>query len=622
MNSVIITWLCGFWRVFVGIFTKSGLYAAFIKIYERVSSWWNNGMIVGFLKRDDRFGMERHSILYKLTRLPFGIVEYIEKYVGAKLKQIIDDSFFVGCAKAFMNNALALNTRFIGCIVLAAAISYELLRMSVSVPMAAVFTLGFVLLLTDRNITEFFEGSKLVTFCLKSVGFGKVDWNFYDVNDLKKTKALAYAVLVGIASGVLGTVSPVLGLALPIGIIGIFTVFAYPIVGVAAAVAATPFVPTMVLAGLCVLTFGSLIVKALTTNGFKWKFDSTGMMLIAFLIFMLVSSLFSFSPKKSILVWGMYLIFIGFYFVIINTADSEEKIHSILKLFVLAGALVCLYGAMQYVFGWNTSNAWIDEDMFEQATMRAYSTMENPNVFGEYLLLLIPLSAVFMLKKSPNKLTNLIYAGIFLLSLLCMVFTQSRGCWLGLILTAMIFVTFYHGKLWGLLPLVLIVLPFVIPETMTERMMSIGNTEDSSTSYRVFIWLGTFEMLKDFWVGGIGMGEGAFRSVYPLYSYNAIIAPHSHNTFLQLLVEGGIGALLIFLSFVTVVLRKLYMIYGSGKKSGYKRLFALAIGSGICGFLLQSMFDYTFYNYRMMAMFFMIIALGVSLGNVKEETYD
>ena len=43
----------------------------------------------------------------------------------------------------------------------------------------------------------------------------------------------------------------------------------------------------------------------------------------------------------------------------------------------------------------------------------------------------------------------------------------------------------------------------------------------------------------------------------------------------------------------------------------------LAIGSGTCGFLLQSMFDYTFYNYRVMAIFFMVMAFGTALKYIK-----
>jgi O-antigen ligase len=245
--------------------------------------------------------------------------------------------------------------------------------------------------------------------------------------------------------------------------------------------------------------------------------------------------------------------------------------------------------------------------------------MENPNVLGEFLLLMIPLSAVFMLKEKFTKLSKYFFTVAFLAGCLCMLLTQSRGCWLGLILCTALFVTFYNGKLWTLIPFVILALPFVMPEAMVARMMSVGNMEDSSTSYRVFIWRGTFKMLKDFWLGGIGMGEGAFRLVYPLYSYNGIIAPHSHNTFLQLLVEGGIGALLIFITIMAVFIKKISVSFSTAKKGSYIGLLALAIVSGVIGFLLQSMFDYTFYNYRMMAMFFMIIAIGMSFKYIEED---
>ena len=62
----------------------------------------------------------------------------------------------------------------------------------------------------------------------------------------------------------------------------------------------------------------------------------------------------------------------------------------------------------------------------------------------------------------------------------------------------------------------------VLPKTITDRIMSIGNMGDSSTSYRVYIWYGTINMLKDFWITGIGIGESAFRGVYPIYSFNTI----------------------------------------------------------------------------------------------------
>lgn len=622
MNSLILSWLCGAWHTFAAAFCESGIYKIFLKIYNAFSKWWYGSSIMNCLKSDERQGMERASLLYKIIHFPFCVIELVGKKLGEFLKKSIEESFIINLFKRFMNNALALNTRLLGVMLLSALTVHEVLAASFSIWALAVAAGGIILTLSDYNITDFFADSKIVNFCLSSLGFNSINWNFYDKTEISGVSSIVCALIVGAISGFVGMVSPLLGIALPVGIVGMSTVLAYPIVGVFGALVSAPFVPTMVLAGLCALTFVSLLVKSLITENFRWKVDSVGVALGFFLLFMLISSVFSFAQAKSIMVWGMYLIFVGFYFVIINTVKTKEQVYAILKVFVIAGALVSLYGILQYVLGWNTSNAWIDEEMFEQATMRSYSTMENPNVLGEFLLILIPVTAVFMIKPPAKKLEKWVYVIMFLMGLLCMIFTQSRGCWLGLILTAMIFVTFYNGRLWGLLPIALIALPFIMPQTMVERMMSIGNTEDSSTSYRVFIWLGTIEMLKDFWVGGIGMGEGAFRSVYPMYSYNAIIAPHSHNTFLQMLVEGGIGALLIFITSMVIVLKRLSVIFRSDRKNSMASLLALAIGSGICGFLLQSMFDYTFYNYRMMAMFFMVIALGMSLQYVKEEAND
>ena len=244
--------------------------------------------------------------------------------------------------------------------------------------------------------------------------------------------------------------------------------------------------------------------------------------------------------------------------------------------------------------------------------------MENPNVLGEYLLLAIPLSIFLVLNSGFKTLEKWFFMGTAAAGTLCMILTQSRGCWIGLFVTAVIFVTFYNGRLWGLLPFAILALPFILPQTMIDRFMSVGNLEDSSTSYRVFIWLGTISMLRDFWIGGIGMGEGAFRSVYPFYSYNSIIAPHSHNLYLQLLTEGGIGALIIFLIVIAVYLKKMSVTFSEKGKNSKDGIFALTSICAVLGFLVQSMFDYTFYNYRMMSMFFMVIALSCCLWNFKE----
>jgi len=623
MNSVIFKLLCKFWISFSNAFLNSFTYKIFDKVYTSISKSWANSRIISFFRKDEICGQEKHSVLYKCLLLPFNFFELVGKKFGSKIKKSINQSFIINVSYDFMNNILALNSRVLGIFILSFVVTNQVINRNFSILPIVLTVVGLFFLLVDYNITDFFSESKFIKFLLKCFGFYDVSWDFYEKESLKKVFPLIISILLGCLSAVFKEKSIVF-MAIPVvSYVGIFLVLKYPLVGIFATFFLAPFIPTMLLAGLVLFTGFSYIVYSVSNGLDRWKVDGVGVGLSIFLLFMLASSIFSFSRNTSILVWGLYLIFIAFYFVITNAVVTKAQIYNLLKIFVIAGIIVSIYGVLQYIFKWDTSNAWIDEDMFESATMRAYSTMENPNVLGEYLLLTIPLTAFFLLKKENTILERLVWLFALGVGIICMVFTQSRGCWIGLFAATAIFLTFYNGKLWGLLPFFLLLLPFVIPDAMIDRFLSVGNLEDSSTSYRVFIWLGTIQMLKDFWLGGIGMGEGAFRNVYPLYSYNSIIAPHSHNLYLQLLVEGGIVALLIFLVTMIIFVKKLSRVYINSGRKDEDSILSLAIVSGVIGFLIQSLFDYTFYNYRMMAMFFMIISVAMVLCSIKGvKEYD
>ena len=53
-------------------------------------------------------------------------------------------------------------------------------------------------------------------------------------------------------------------------------------------------------------------------------------------------------------------------------------------------------------------------------------------------------------------------------------------------------------------------------------------------------------------------------------------------------------------------------------KRAWTQCLALALGSGVIGFLAQSMFDYTFYNYRVMVSYsLLVLGLGLALKHLK-----
>lgn len=586
-------------------------------VVENVNNWvkkrWDSSLIMNFLKKDRKNNAV--GIMERIIFAPFTFLEFLQRKIGTSLSDKIESSAICEAARDYTHNFMAVNTRFWGIMLFSATGIYNILKFSatgfVNKYIVAVMVISVLMICLNMNVMGFLNGSRVVDFIKACAGVENVRFDFYAEDRTRGAFRLVGAMIVGIATGAAVFISPIAGALIPFALFGVLLVLQYPVCGVYAAMFIAPLIAfsSMPLAGVCVLTMMSLAVKSVCVQGFKWRRTGVGVAIALFLAVMFISSLFSFARMSSLTVWLMYFIFVNFYFAIINTVDTRDKLCGLIRLFVISGAIVALYGVMQYAFGWTTSNAWIDEEMFENETMRVYSTLANPNVLGEYLLLVLPAALVFFLKDKAKSLSKWVYLVISAIMFLCLILTQSRGCWLGFMVTVAVFVTFYEGRWWALVPLALCIVPFVMPQTFMDRLLSIGDMNDSSTSYRVFIWMGSMGILRNYLLGGIGMGERAFSAVYPLFSYNAVIAPHAHNTFLQLLVEGGIAALVVFVAVIVMFFRSAHRVYKKRHKKSRVSAMVLGISSGVAGFLFQSMFDYTFYNYRVMAVFFMMIAV-------------
>lgn len=391
------------------------------------------------------------------------------------------------------------------------------------------------------------------------------------------------------------------------------SIFTKPIIWLSLTVFLTPFLPTMVCVAMLIFTGLTLGLKLLTTPDMKLKYSKVNVWLLIFILIVGITAFTSISLEESLNIALVMIAFAFAYFIIINTIENKKQFKLILYLFVIAAALSAVYGIYQYIFGDVYSQAWLDAEMFEDIKMRVYSTFENPNVYGEYLILAIPIAvSLFWTEKGFWRKTFLL--GIVAITTLAMVLTFSRGCWLGILLALAILAIIIDRRFIILGLIGIMCLPFVLPDTIIQRFTSIGDMSDSSTSYRVYIWMGSLAMLKDYWFSGVGLGETSFNTIYPLYSYNNIQAPHSHNLFLQIVSQFGILGLIMFLGVV-------YNFYKEATISMLKKKNILLAGilAGMTGFFLESMFDYTWYNYRVILIFWMVLAFGIVASKLGEN---
>lgn len=605
------------WLFIWNFIKQSFVYRLLRSCYDGISGAWQRSIITDFFRREHfSDGSSEKSVFGRILHSPFTFLTWLQKVCGSKLKKKIETSYIVRFCNIYLHNLLAFNSRFIGILMVGAALGSVIASVSRggqgSIAMYAVLIVGAAVSITNINLTEFLADSwiaKLIQH-LSGIEFG---YKFYDKGFTVKVSRLWIAAFVGIIAGIAGgMLGPVMGIGVIVGLFAVFLVLKSTLAGVYMTVFLAPLVPTMAMVGMVMLCFLSILVRALTDKGFKWRFEGVGFLMLGFLAVYLFASINSFAMVNSLSIFAIYLVFMLFYFVVINTIKSRKQLFDVLTIFAVSGTLVCLYGVAQYLFGWDTAAAWLDDEMFGDIKMRVYSTLENPNVLGEYILLILPVCAALVWQK-PNKLSKLVFtlaAGVMFATL---ILTFSRGCWIGFMVTAGLFVTFVCGKIWGLALIALPFVPMIIPESIINRFASVGDMKDSSTSYRVYIWMGSLAMVKDFWASGIGPGTEAFKAVYPFYSYSGIVAPHSHNMFLQILVETGVVGIGVFLIILYMFGKKMIDGYQATSRKG-SRLGAMivAITTGVIGFAVQGMFDNCFYNYRVFLIFWFVLALGIS----------
>lgn len=335
----------------------------------------------------------------------------------------------------------------------------------------------------------------------------------------------------------------------------------------------------------------------------------------AFALVYAVSGAFTLTRDGNVRGTLMTLVFSCFCLALLNVRLSLRDVKRLVCLMAASGALVAAYGIWQAVVGAQSSDKWIDERLFGNISIRVYSTLDNPNILSEYLLLVLPLgvASVFTARTPNGKAAA---ATAVAAMVLCMFLTWSRAGWVGLFLSAAVFLVLLDRRflLPGLAGLAAVVA--LMPQGYLDRLMSLGSMADSSAFYRVSIWTGAVKMLGDCWLSGVG--PGAFTLIYPQYSLNAAIATHAHNLYLQLMCDSGVLGILTFLGLVgsTVRLASGAMSRGAERE---RRIYLIAILAGLAGFLLQSVAEYSFYNYRVMLTFFTVLGLAASLSRRETE---
>lgn len=387
-----------------------------------------------------------------------------------------------------------------------------------------------------------------------------------------------------------------------------------PLLGFYALIIALPFLPNEAALIFAAVVVFSYVIKIMTNKEGAFVKDPIAMPLIAFALVQIITTIISVEPLLSAQNLVVSLVSLALYFVIVNILKSKEDFDRAIKIFIITAFVLSIYGIIQYFTLGTTSKAWVDVNLNPDVKTRVVGTFGNPNVFAEYLEHILPvaITLVFVYRKWMNKIIMALIVGVMFI---CFLMTFSRGAWLGFAFAAMLFVILKMAKYIplfiaggiGAIPL--------LPQVVIQRISTIGNVQDTSNAYRTYIWEGTINMIKDFWLTGVGYGYWAFKNTFLEYGIKGSKAWHSHNMYLEIMAEMGIFGML---TFVWVVLSIFVITIKFAKKTKDRYFSYVSIGL-LCGFLsimVHGIAEHILYMPKSVILFWMFAAFITAARNL------
>lgn len=273
-------------------------------------------------------------------------------------------------------------------------------------------------------------------------------------------------------------------------------------------------------------------------------------------VFLVCSFLSAFVSKDmafSFMNWALQpLMYALVYLLIYTTVSTEKEKEKALYAFLAGAVVTVVYGFFQYANAADMAadmeaQSWVDPERFPLLRRRMYSTLENPNLFGAYLLMIISILTAFTLRERAVK-RRTVFAVILLSLLLCLALTYSRGAWVSLA-AIVLGLTLFYDKRFGLLFLLVPVVLAFYHGQVVERFLSLFSGEDTSVDLRFALWESTMAMMEEHPL--LGVGWGAYFLAYPDYNFfiqeEGVLIFHAHNMYLNMLAEVGIPGGMAFL---------------------------------------------------------------------------
>ncbi len=328
-----------------------------------------------------------------------------------------------------------------------------------------------------------------------------------------------------------------------------------------------------------------------------WRKTALDYPILALCVVFGVSCFFSQVPDHSFeamrLLTSCMIVFYAAVFSIRNRRDMRELVC----LLCAIGVLLSCIGFLKY-FGvkiavWEYGLAYPDSFLS--------GVYGNHNHMAGYMEMVIPLLLALLLAGSVRDTGRIIVLCAVGFCGAAHLLTLSRGGWISLAgsLVFMAVVLFMYRRISGrrlcflLLFLLVVAALFILSGAdIFARLLTVTDEDTiAGLNGRILVWRGSLEMLREYFVFGIG--PGTFGLISPQWQPPGVGNTrfiYAHNDYLHFLVELGIA-------FIPVMCWLLWGLFRTGwQKQGSRSrqtwAFTLGAMTGIVGILIHSLVDF------------------------------
>jgi len=348
--------------------------------------------------------------------------------------------------------------------------------------------------------------------------------------------------------------------------------------------------------------------------------------IVIFLFFNLISVIFSQFHRESIEGFlGKSLQSAFIYFNFIECMKSEKRLKIFITVFLISCGLICINGLTQFAYG----EGFVRHNLISDG--RISSSLRAPNDFAAYLVVVVPLLlCLFIMGISRRKQEDakipfhsfapyfrrlkLVAFFIFLIAVICLGLTYSRGAWVGFILS-LVMLGATNRKIF--LPFALVIIVFLsgfYPQLIKNRPPIHDKRSFSHQNNRLNYWKRGLAIVKDYPIFGSGLNTYSIVS----QGYNTGWGGYPHNSYLQMASETGIVGISAFLWMLIVFFQCSFRALRKIKILSQKMLLFGAL-TGLTGFLIHSFFDTSFYSVQLGSLMWVVMGLVVAIGKIETD---